>query len=201
VNGSEIILKPVFPLWLIFIFLAGGVAFSLYQFRLIRRRLSRQRRVTIILLRLATITLLILLALNPSWVVRREVAVSPTLAVLLDTSPSMGLSENSGKGSRLDGARALLLEGSKPLLKSLAEKFEVRLYELGESLKVIKAGDLSILKTGEKRGDLPGAIEKLAGNNSLALLLSDGRLEWGGSNLHPSSGQSHGVQGPDDQDR
>lgn len=179
-NGSEIIFKPVFPLWLILVFLAGGVAFSLFQLQLVRRRLSRQRWGTIILLRLATVTLLILLALNPSWVARSEVAVSPTLAILLDTSPSMGLSENSGKRSRLDEARVLLLEGSKPLLKSLAEKFEVRLYELGESLKVIKAGDLSNLKTGEKRGNLPGAIEKLAGSNSLALLFSDGKLEWGG---------------------
>ena len=179
-NWSEIIFKPVFPLWLILVFLAGGLAFSLFQLRFVRRRLSRQRWGTILLLRLATLTLLILLAFNPSWVARSEVAVHSTLAILLDTSPSMGLSANSGKRSRLDEARALLLEGAKPLLQSLAEKFEVRLYELGESLKAIKPGDLSGLKTGEKEGDLPGALEKLAGNNSLALLFSDGKREWGG---------------------
>jgi uncharacterized membrane protein len=181
VNWSEIILAPVFPWWLIFIFLAVGVAFLLLHFRLIRRRLSLGRRIALILLRLSAVSLLILLALNPSWVVKREVGISPSLAVLFDTSPSMGLLVTSGKGSRMDEARAFLLDGPNPLLKSLAEKFDLRLYAVGDSLRTLKPEELAGLKTGEGKGNLKEALKELRGKNTLALLLSDGGLEWGAS--------------------
>ena len=179
-NGNGLILSPVFPVWLILVFLAVGVGLCLFQLRFIRRRLNMQRGLTIILLRLIALLLLMILALNPSWVERREIQVSPTLAILLDTSPSMGLSEGSGK-SRLDEARALLLDGPKPLLKSLSDRFEIHLYALGDSLKALRPEELDSLKAGERGGNLGEALDKLAGKNSFALLLSDGKLGAEGS--------------------
>jgi len=45
----------------------------------------------------------------------------------------MGLPGVAGKGSRLDEAKGILLNGPAPLVKSLTEKFDIKLYGLGES--------------------------------------------------------------------
>ncbi len=177
-NLRQVIIAPIFPWWVILILLALGLIFTLFQFRLYRKRLSRNRSLSLFILRLAAVSLLILFALNPTWTVRREVKVTPTLAILLDTSPGMGMPGQEGKGSRLDEARALLLDGSRPLLKNLAQRFDVRLYEVGESLKALRPEDLADLKVGERKGDLTADLEQLSGKTSLALLLSDGSLKW-----------------------
>ena len=178
-NLRQVIIDPIFPLGLILILLALGLVFTLFQFRLIRRRLSRNRSLSLFFLRLVAISLLILFALNPTWTVRREVKVTPTMAILLDTSPGMGMPGQEGRGSRLDEARALLLDGSRPLLKTLAQRFDVRLYEVGESLKALKPEDLATLMVRERKGDLRAGLEQMSGKTSLALLLSDGSLKWG----------------------
>lgn len=178
-NPSQVIIAPIFPLWVIAILLILGSIFTFFQFRLIMKRLSLTRSLSLFLLRLAALSLLILFALNPTWTVRKEAKVSPTLAILLDNSPGMGMPGREGKGNRLDEARALLLDGSRPLLKYLSERFDVRLYELGEFPKALNPKDLATLKVGEKKGDLGAGIAQLSGKASLALLVSDGSLEWG----------------------
>ena len=57
------------------------------------------RALAISLLRLCALSLLISFALNPSFVERKEHKVSPALAILLDTSQSMGLSGHGGRGA------------------------------------------------------------------------------------------------------
>ena len=173
---GHIAITPVFPLWLISILLSLALVSAIIQYWFIRRRLGRYRAISVSLLRLGSISLIISFALNPTLVVKKEHKLSPALAILVDTSQSMGLS------GRLDKARALLLDGPRPLLRSLAERFEVRLYALGETLRAIEARELAGLKAVGEGGDLTDALDKLAGKNSLALLLSDGSLKWEGSN-------------------
>jgi uncharacterized membrane protein len=122
--------------------------------------------------------LLISFALNPSLWARREQKVYQSLALLLDISQSMGLPGASGKGSRLDEAKGILLNGPAPLVKSLTEKFDIKLYGLGESLKSLEVEDLAGLKAGEKGGDVAEAIDRLANKHSMAILFSDGNLKW-----------------------
>jgi len=177
-NLREIIIAPVFPLGVILTLLALGLIFTLFQFRLIQRRLNRNRSLSLFFLRLGAISLLVLFALNPTWTVRKELKVTPTMAILLDTSPGMDMPGREAKGSRLDEARSLLLDGSRPLLKSLGQRFDVRLYEVGDSLKALKPEDLATLKVRERKGDLTACLEQLSGKTSLALLLSDGSLKW-----------------------
>ena len=177
-NFSQLSIAPILPLWLILLLLAGAAATGLFQFRLLRRRLLWKRALLISLLRLGTFVLLALVALNPFWTERKEIKISPALAILLDASPSMGLPGHSGKTTRLDEAKEALLGGSDPILKTLSGKYEVRFFELGDSLKSFSSGDLSQLKAGTKRGDLNEALETLAGKNHFALLLSDGNAKW-----------------------
>jgi hypothetical protein len=138
---NQVAISPVFPLWLIILLLILGLGAVLFQYWLIRKRLGSPRAVVLSLLRLGALFALISFALNPSLWARKEQKVPQSLAILLDTSRSMDLPGTGGKGSRLDEAKEILLEGSTPLLKSLTERFNIKLYGLGESLRSLEAKD------------------------------------------------------------
>ena len=178
-NPGQLSFAPILPLWLILLLLAVGAGACVLQFRRLRRRLLRKKALLISILRLGAFALLAAIALNPFWTERKEIKIAPALAIMLDASPSMGLPGHPGKPPRLEEAKETLLGGSAPILKTLAEKYEVRVFELGESLKGFSSGDLSQIKVGSKGGDLSEALEALAGKNQLALLLSDGNVKWG----------------------
>ncbi len=169
---------PVFPLWLILILLCLGLTAIVIQYWLIRRRLGSSRAMIISLLRLGVILLLISFALNPSAIARKEYKIPSPIAVLLDASQSMGLPAGMGKGTRLEEAKALLLNGETSLLKSLAERYEVKLYAVGDSMKALDGRELSSLKASEKQVDLSEVLKSLRREKSLAILLSDGNLNW-----------------------
>jgi uncharacterized membrane protein len=175
---GQISISPVFPLWLIFLLLFLGLAATVYQYWGIRRRLGSPRAAALSLLRLGALLLLISFALNPSLLAKKEQKVYQSLAILLDTSQSMSLPGTAGKGSRLDEAKGILLNGPAPLVKSLTERLDIKLYGLGESLKSLEAEDLAGLKAGGKTGDVTEAIDWLADKHSMAVLLSDGNLNW-----------------------
>ena len=175
---NQIAISPVFPLWLIVLLLFFGLAAAVYQYWLLRKRLGSPRATVLSLLRLGTLFLLISFALNPSLWARKEQKVTPSLAILLDTSQSMNLPGAAGRGSRLDEAKGILLNGPMPLLKSLTERFNIKLYGLGESLRSLETEDLAGLKAGGKEGDLAEAIDRLADKHSMAVLFSDGNLKW-----------------------
>ncbi|MCX8116602.1 MAG: glutamine amidotransferase [Desulfobacterota bacterium] len=177
-SPRAIFADPLLPVWIIPLLLLLGGGCVLLHYRFVRKRLSPFRATLLSLLRFFTFASLIAFFLNPLSVEKRERKVLPSLAILLDTSPTMGLPEGEGKGSRLEEAKALLMEGSHPLLRSLSESYVVNLYRLGPSLMPLKGEELGPLKPGEKKGDLGEALGKLAGKVSLVLLLSDGNLSW-----------------------
>ena len=177
-NLDQITIAPVFPLWLILLLFSLGFASAIVQYCSLREKLGHSRALAISLLRLGAVSFLIAFALNPSLIAKKEHKVSPSLAVLLDTSQSMGQPERPGKVSRLEEAKALLTEGAHPVLKSLSERFEVRLYGLSESLRAIELKGLADLKAEGVKGNLSEILKELSGKNSLALLLSDGNLKW-----------------------
>jgi len=184
-NWNQITLAPVFPLWAILILLFLGLAFTVIQYWMIRKRIGDPKAILISLLRLIALSLLISFSLNPSLRVRKEEKIIPAIAILIDRSQSMSLSGREGKGTRLDEAKAFLLEGETLLLKSLKENFEVKLYTMGESLQAIGESELPGLKTVGGRGNLDDALEKVGNNNALVLLLSDG-------NFHGNGGKEKG---------
>ncbi len=177
-NFSQITLTPVFPVWLILLLFFLGLAGAVVQFLILRKKLRGSRSLALSFLRLLAVFSRISFALNPSRTEKREHQVSTPLAVIVDTSQSMGLAGPGGKGSRLDGAKAVLLEGPKSILSTLGKDFDVRLYSLGESLRPIDAKELPGLKAERKRGDMNEALEKLGGKESIAVLFSDGNLRW-----------------------
>ncbi len=177
-NLDQITIAPVFPLWLILLLFSLGFASAIAQYRFMREKLGHSRALGLSLLRLGAISFLIAFALNPSLVAKKEHRAIPSMAVLLDTSQSMGQSGGPGKVSRLEEAKALLTKGTNPLLKSLSERFEVRLYGLAESLRTIEAKELADLKAQGMKGNLSEILKELSGKNTFVLLLSDGNLKW-----------------------
>jgi uncharacterized membrane protein len=175
---DQITIIPIFPVWLIALLFVVGAAAVVIQYRLIRKKLGNLRAVGLSLLRLLALSLLISIALNPSVTKKEELKVSPAVAVILDTSQSMGLPGTGGKGSRLDEAKAVLLDQQGTFLKSLSEQFEVKFYALDNSLVALETGELANVKVGGKRGDLTEALKGLRGKSALALLLSDGDVTW-----------------------
>ena len=174
---SQIQFTPILPLEVIFGIGAAGVAACWLQFRLLQRRLSRQRALGISLLRFGSVFLILLIAANPFWTEKKEVKIRPSLAVLLDTSPSMGLAGESGKSTRLEDAKNLLFGGSTPLLRTLTDRYEVRFFELNESLRPLQAGEIAQIKSGSQKGDFNEAVETLGGKNQLILLFTDGNMK------------------------
>jgi hypothetical protein len=148
---DQITFVPIFPAWMIVLLLCLGVMAVLIQYRLIRKKLGNLRATGLSVLRLLALSLLISFALNPSVTKKEEHKVSAAVAVILDTSQSMGLAGAGGKGSRLDEARASLLDRDGALLKSLSEQFDVKIYALGASLAALEKGELANVKAGGKR--------------------------------------------------
>ena len=173
---NQITITPVFPLWLIILLFCLGFVSVLAQYRVTLDKVGRTRGLIISFLRLGAISLLVAFALNPSLVAKKEHKIAPAIAILVDTSQSMGQSTSRENVTRLDEARALLTEGANPLLRSLSEKFEVNVYGLADSLRPLEAGDLARLKAGGNKGDVSEALKSLSMKNSVAVLLSDGNL-------------------------
>ena len=99
-NPGQLSLAPILPYWLILLLLAAGAAACVFQFRLLRRRLLWRRAMLISFLRLGAFVFLGLIALNPFWTEKREIKITPALAVLLDVSPSMGLADQLRQGDK-----------------------------------------------------------------------------------------------------
>lgn len=169
---------PVFPVWLILTLLGIGMMALILQYRVICRKLGSSRSMILSLFRFGAIILLIFAALNPSTIARKEHKISSSIAILLDTSQSMSLAAQSGKNSRLEDAKTLLFHGENPLLKSLSEKCEVKLYSLGDSLVSIDERAFTDLRPSVKQLNLSEALNSLSRENSVALLLSDGNVTW-----------------------
>ena len=177
-NLNPITLAPVFPVWLIFLVFCLALAQAAVQWAVNRSKLGHMRALVISALRLAVLVVLVIFALNPSVVMRKDHRISPAVAIIVDTSESMGQSDGDGKASRLKEAKALLLEGDSPLIESLREKYEVHVYGLADSFRPLDFGDVSRLQVTGSKGDLNEAFKAIRNKNAVAVLLSDGNLKW-----------------------
>jgi uncharacterized membrane protein len=186
-NIFGITLAPAFPLWLIIALFCLVLVSVLVQFRRTREKLGKTRAFVLSLLRLGAVSILVAFALNPSLVSREDHRIAPAVAILVDTSQSMGQSASAPneKVTRLDEAKSLLLKGDSPLLKALSEKYEVNVYELNDSLRSLESSELGRLQAGRQAGNVNEALERLSENNALAILLSDGNVKWDDTRTQP----------------
>jgi uncharacterized membrane protein len=181
---NHITIEPVLPLWGIILLFSLGLTAALIQYRLTQDKLGKKRALILSFLRLGAISFIVAFSLNPTLVTEKVHRVAPALAILVDTSRSMGQPASSKEDTRLDEAKAFLAEGANPILESLGDKFEVNLYGLGDSLRPLEPGDSARLKAEEGEGDIGEALKTLRGKHSVAVLLSDGNLRWNEKETH-----------------
>jgi uncharacterized membrane protein len=184
---NQITIAPVFPVWLIILLFGLALAAVWLQYSVSRAKLGNMRALIVSFLRLAAIAILVAFALNPSLVATRGHKLSPAIAIVLDTSASMGQSGIDDQATRLDEAKALLTEGELPLLWSLSDKFDVSVYGLSDSLRPLEFGDLARLTAGGNKGDAAEALKAISTKNSVAVLFSDGNLRWSTGQGQPLS--------------
>lgn len=177
-NMNPVTIAPVFPVWLIIVLFGLALAQAAAQYVMNWTKLGPRRALVIALLRLAAIAVLAIFALNPSVITRKEHTISPAIAIIVDTSASMGQPVAGGKTSRLDEAKAMLVEGGSSLIGSLSKKHEVHVYGLGDSLRPLQFGEVVRLQAAGRKGDVSEALKAISGQNSVAVLLSDGNLKW-----------------------
>ncbi len=139
--------------------------------------------IAMVLLRLAALALLFFLLVQPKIVLRKTDEIKPHVAVLLDTSGSMGLVDKGRERSRL---RHVLdtLRGAR-LLEALGQKSKLSVYEFATGLSKLKVESLDQLKkatgTGTSLGLALAQVREEFKNEDVAgvVLLSDGRDNTG----------------------
>ncbi|UCE55168.1 MAG: hypothetical protein JSV31_06930 [Desulfobacterales bacterium] len=179
-----ITIAPVFPVGLIMLLFGLALAAVWMQYRVRRAKLGNTRALILSLLRLVAIAMLVAFALNPSQIATHVHELSPGIAIVVDTADSMGQSGGDDPATRLDQVKSLLTEGRFPLLRSLADEFDVSVYGLSDSLRPLESGDLARLTAGGNKGDIATALKSLSAQNSVVVLFSDGNLR-----LNSSQGQ------------
>ena len=158
---------PVWALTLVAAF-AGFVAWQSYR----RLGVDPRRRILLSVLRFITLMLLVLFLMRPVASSLDDTARDAVVAVLVDTSRSMGIDDAGGQ-RRIDRARRLL---ETDLLPALGSRFDVEVLAFGDGVAAV---DPSNLSATARRSDLSGALadvrERYRGRVVAGVvLLSDG---------------------------
>lgn len=176
---SEIFFLGGLPWWAIALIALGTFALLAYQFLGLRQRLSAKKRSLLISLRGVVYLLLVFFLFSPGAVEKRVTKLRRPLAILVDTSQSMGLpaaqDEPRRNKSRIDAVKEKLLEGKEPLIQRLARDYDLRWYQFSAGLEPITPSSLSGLAARGKGTRLVESLRE-AGRDQPAgiIVLSDG---------------------------
>ncbi len=153
------------------------VAAAVLTYRRVRVNDGRLRdRIVLTTLRVAALGLVLFCLFRPTLVVRAAVNQQNVVAVLLDDSRSMQIPDIAGK-PRGEFVRAQFGAADSPLLKSLSDRFLVRVFRFSSTAgRLASANDLKFDGSQTKLGPaLDGAREELAGLPVAGVVLvSDG---------------------------
>jgi uncharacterized membrane protein len=183
-KGQFVLLTP-WPVWILAAAILAAAGLLFWHVRRNRGMLSGLRPIAICLLETGLIALILFLLWHPALSIATLRPQQNVVAVLVDDSRSMNISDQSG--TREAAAKAILDGG---LLKSLDQKFQVRLYKFGKEADRIQRADQ--LTAGAPASRIGETLEQiLAESSSLPLgaivLLSDGADNSGGIDLQTIS--------------
>jgi uncharacterized membrane protein len=151
--------RPSVLLLLLIILLVAGFIYFIYLRP--RVRLSKRTTATLIGLRVALLTLMVVLLLRPVVVVSSVIPRSSYVAMVIDDSVSMKLRDVPGGATRLDTVKQALFNntsGKESFLNQLDRKFKTSLYGFAGGLARLKDGNDLF---GEGRtSDLAGALDE-----------------------------------------
>src|SRR6516165_8238692 len=125
-KGKFVLLTP-WPLWLLGTAILVAAVLLFWHVRRNHGMLTGGRPIVIWLLETCLIALILFLLWHPALSIATLRPQQNVVAVLVDDSRSMSISDASG--SRSAAARSVLDGG---LLKSLSDRFQIRLYKFGK---------------------------------------------------------------------
>ena len=179
-KGHFVLLTP-WPLWLLGVGILAAAGLLFWHVRRNHGMLSGARPIAIWLLETALIALLLFLLWHPALSVATLRPQQNVVAVLVDDSRSMSIADESG--TRLARAQSLLNGG---LLKSLGDRFQVRLYKFGtDAQRIQKSLEIAGTAPATRIGNTLDRV--MAESSALPLgaivLLTDGADNAGGIDL------------------
>jgi uncharacterized membrane protein len=179
-KGQFVFMTP-WPLWALGMAILAAAGLLFWHVRRNHGMLSGLRPLAIWGLETCMVALLLALLWHPALSVATLKPQQNVVAVLVDDSKSMGIADASG--TREASALNVLNSG---LLKSLGDKFQVRLYQFGaEPERIAKTDGIAPSAPASRIGDTLERV--LAESSSLPLgaivLLSDGADNSGGIDL------------------
>lgn len=183
-KGQFVFLTP-WPLWALAIAILAAAGLLFWHVRRNHGMLSGLRPIAIWVLETCMVALILFLLWHPALSVATLRPQQNVVAVLVDNSHSMSISDASG--TRLASAKSVLDSG---LIKDLSTRFQVRMYEFGkEPERIQKTDQLTGTAPASRIGD---ALERvLTESSSIPLgaivLLSDGADNTGGIDLQTIS--------------
>ncbi|MPZ17045.1 MAG: hypothetical protein GEV06_03890 [Luteitalea sp.] len=120
------------PWWVIAAWIVVAVAVALVTYARVVPPLSPAQRAGLIALRIAALVLLLVFILRPVVARQEPPGTGRRVAVLLDTSRSMGLADAGDGVTRLAAAQALV---RKALLPALRDRYDVELFGFDRTLR------------------------------------------------------------------
>ena len=175
---SSLTWEATFPVVVVVLIALAFGALLVRQWLDLRQRTSRRARLGLTALRFGAYALVLMMLLNPALLIQKVMMILPQLAVLVDTSGSMGLSAG-GEPTRLQGVIDYLHDEQRSALDNLAERYEIALYQFDDSVRLLPREDLPQIRPGGQRTDLIGAVAQVLDDNRGAppagvVVLSDG---------------------------
>ncbi len=174
-------ISPIAPWPLIAVVAIGIIALTLWAYRLRLRGSTGRWRWIALGLRLAAVLLCVLAALKPSLLVMRKIKQTAGVVFLLDSSSSMGITDEVNNQSRWDTARHALddwlkiLKPQEPQLVVKALRFDSGLHEFNPEETAPPEGRQTALGTA-----LDETLKRMAGTRLVSVLvLSDGASNAG----------------------
>ncbi|HUA60493.1 MAG TPA: glutamine amidotransferase [Verrucomicrobiae bacterium] len=179
-KGHFVLLTP-WPVWLLAVAILAAAGLLFWHVRRNHGMLGGVRPIAIWLLESAMVAVILFLLWHPALSVATLRPQQNVVAVLVDDSRSMSINDSSG--TRETAAKKVLQDG---LLKSLSDKFQVRLYKFGaEADRIQKDDQLAGTQPATRLGDTLEQV--MAESSSMPLgavvVLSDGADNSGGISL------------------
>ena len=154
------------PAWAVALGILIAIGVTTFVYLRIARPLQPRHTFLLIALRICAVAMLLGCLLAPVTIEKRDITPPTHLAVLVDTSQSMQLTD-AGNVSRLNQVKELLFgdsdgENAAPFLHTLTDKFEVHVYPFGTELHpmVSLEEQEQRFKTADALTDIGNAIKQ-----------------------------------------
>lgn len=165
--------------------LAAAIAIIIFAYRRVDKPLNRGLKAILIILRSASVCLLVICLLKPTLIDREKIDRKASLLVLVDDSQSMSVTDPGDGTSRIDAVKRAFAPGDNSLTATLRDNFNTQYYQFNSDCSLVD--NLSLSAEGTLT-DLSRAISKAADEwrgqlTAGIVLVTDGGSNSGGSPL------------------